>query len=190
MVTGSTIDWHLVSHVLPVLPEAVSSMVTVVTMRVNQRILYFRSVSLKSRNGSFERGMSRRSVFQSADGVLWQLCDVGLGWTAFESSQPNWTTNAEIQKHLPTTVISRPSSSAHWNYNFELRNNILLSVRFSSKGCSILLEPGTKALRLRPRAILARRFSTAGAICRLLGRDWIKNAASLGRAFTPAMTIP
>jgi hypothetical protein len=83
-------------------------------------------------------------VFQSADGVLWQLCDVGLGWTAFESSQPNWTTNAEVQKHLPATVISRPSSSAHWNYNFELRNNILLSVRFSSKDAAFCWNLGPK----------------------------------------------
>jgi hypothetical protein len=35
-------------------------------------------------------------IFESDDGVFWQLCDVGLGWTRFSRPEPSWTTNTRI----------------------------------------------------------------------------------------------
>jgi hypothetical protein len=72
-------------------------------------------------------------VLESADGLLWQLCDVGLGWTHFDGPQANWKINEKIQPHLPATVTSRPACSAPWNYDIEMGNNMLLSVWISPK---------------------------------------------------------
>jgi hypothetical protein len=72
-------------------------------------------------------------VFETEDGLLLQLCDVGLGWAYFDPPQCNWVINGRIQPHLPATVISRPESSAPWNYDIELANKMLMCVRISPK---------------------------------------------------------
>jgi hypothetical protein len=72
-------------------------------------------------------------VFETEDGCLWQLCDVGLGWTYYDSIQENWTENKDISKYLPATINPRPTGFEPWKYEFQL-----------SKGTVLWLHPGTR----------------------------------------------
>jgi len=68
-------------------------------------------------------------IFETDDGNLWQLCDIGLGWSRFEKSESNWKINENIQKYLPANINPRPLISEAWNYEFHLTKEALLWVR-------------------------------------------------------------
>jgi len=68
-------------------------------------------------------------IFETDDGCLWQLCDIGLGWTRFTEPKEDWKANAIIQKHLPVSINPRPSVSEPWNYEFRLAKGAVLSVK-------------------------------------------------------------
>jgi len=68
-------------------------------------------------------------IFETDDGCLWQLCDVGLGWACFEKPAPDWRINATIQQYLPATVNPRPPISEPWNYEFKLAKGAVLWVK-------------------------------------------------------------
>lgn len=72
-------------------------------------------------------------VLQTRDGELWQLCDVGLGWTAYNEPQPDWTINEVIQKYLPATINPRPSISNPWCYEFTLSKGVVFLVNRDEK---------------------------------------------------------
>jgi hypothetical protein len=59
-------------------------------------------------------------IFEVEDGSLWQLCDIGLGWTYFDSPEPDWMLVDEIQKHLPANINPRPTVSNPWEYEIKL----------------------------------------------------------------------
>jgi hypothetical protein len=71
----------------------------------------------------------RPLIFELADGTLWQLSDVGLGWTRFKEVGPKWTDLDELKPHLPADIIPRPKSSSPWDYEFMLANNVVLWVK-------------------------------------------------------------
>jgi len=68
-------------------------------------------------------------VFELADGSLWQLCDIGLGWTRFQAVGPNWTEHPAIMPHLPAEILPRPKSTAPWSYELTLANGAVLWVK-------------------------------------------------------------
>lgn len=68
-------------------------------------------------------------VFESADGQLWQLCDVGLGWTYYNEVKPDWQENEIIAQYLPADINPRPKNSKPWHYEFKLRKGAVLWVR-------------------------------------------------------------
>jgi hypothetical protein len=68
-------------------------------------------------------------IFETEDECLWQLCDVGLGWTHFEKPAPEWKINEVIQKYLPANINPRPSISEPWNYEIGLAKGAVLSVK-------------------------------------------------------------
>lgn len=72
-------------------------------------------------------------IFQSEDGVLWQLCDVGLGWTKYEKLGSNWKTNKVIKKYLPANINPRPKTKKAWNYEFMLAKKTVLWVKKSEQ---------------------------------------------------------
>ena len=43
-------------------------------------------------------------VLQSADGVLWQLCDVGLGWSIYQKPESTWRESELINPHRDCDV--------------------------------------------------------------------------------------
>ncbi len=68
-------------------------------------------------------------IFESDDGCLWQLCDVGLGWTLFTKPDATWTINEILQKYFPANINPRPPSSTPWNYEIALGKGAVLSVK-------------------------------------------------------------
>lgn len=68
-------------------------------------------------------------VFQSADGVLWQLCDVGLGWTHYDRAEPAWPVATKFDKLLPARINPRPKIRASWNFDIPFSSQVTLSVR-------------------------------------------------------------
>ncbi len=68
-------------------------------------------------------------IFELADGSLWQLSDVGLGWTRFQKVDPNWTEHPAIKLHLPADIFPRPRAFAPWDYEFTLANGAVLWVK-------------------------------------------------------------
>lgn len=68
-------------------------------------------------------------VFETEDGCLWQLCDVGLGWTYYDRIRPDWTVNETIQQNLPANINPRPKDYKPWNYEFKLANKAILWVK-------------------------------------------------------------
>ena len=68
-------------------------------------------------------------IFETDDGVLWQLCDISLGWSKFEEPEPSWNINANIQKYLPANINPRPPINEVWNYEFLLAKRVILWVK-------------------------------------------------------------
>jgi hypothetical protein len=68
-------------------------------------------------------------IFEFADGSLWQLCDVGLGWTRFKEIGSDWTEHPVTRPHLPADITPRPTVSAPWDYEFQLGKGAVLWVR-------------------------------------------------------------
>jgi len=68
-------------------------------------------------------------IFETEGGSLWQLCDVGLGWTRFTQVQPSWVECPDVKQHLPADIDPRPKDAKPWEYEFLLRNGAVLWVK-------------------------------------------------------------
>jgi len=68
-------------------------------------------------------------IFETEDGCFWQLCDVGLGWTYFQTPGSDWQINEKIQKYLPADINPRPPIVEPWNYEFNLSKGTKLWVK-------------------------------------------------------------
>jgi len=68
-------------------------------------------------------------IFETEDGCLWQLCDVGLGWTYYKKPSPDWTINERFQKYLPVNITPRPTITSPWNYEISLGKGIIFWVK-------------------------------------------------------------
>jgi len=67
-------------------------------------------------------------VFEMQDGTLWQLCDVGLGWTRFQNTESHWVEHPAIQAYLPADITLRPKDAKPWEYEFNLKGGATLWV--------------------------------------------------------------
>jgi hypothetical protein len=76
-----------------------------------------------------ERDGLKSLIFELADGSLWQLSDVGLGWTRFQKVGPYWTEHPTIKPYLPADIMPRPKPNAPWDYAFTLANGTMLWVK-------------------------------------------------------------
>jgi hypothetical protein len=68
-------------------------------------------------------------VFEMEDGSLWQLCDVGLGWTRFQKAETDWVEHPAVKPYLPAEIIPRPKDAKPWEYEFRLKNGAVLWVK-------------------------------------------------------------
>lgn len=60
-------------------------------------------------------------IFETDDGVLWQLCDQGLGWTRYAVPEPDWQPSSTVMPYLPVSLNPRPGIPGSWNYELLLR---------------------------------------------------------------------
>ncbi|MDO8886161.1 hypothetical protein [Candidatus Oleimmundimicrobium sp.] len=68
-------------------------------------------------------------IFETEDGCLWQLCDVGLGWTDYDTIGHDWHKNEIIKQYLPARINPRPKDAKTWNYEFCLKQGAVLWVK-------------------------------------------------------------
>jgi hypothetical protein len=67
-------------------------------------------------------------VFQTDDGLLWQLCDGGLGWTPYDQVDPLWPTAQKFAGLLPAKINPRPKASAAWTFEIPFGAHATLAV--------------------------------------------------------------
>ncbi len=84
-------------------------------------------------------------VFELQDGSLWQLCDVGLGWTHFQHTESHWVENPDIQLYLPAEIMPRPHNAKTWEYEFELKHGAILWVKSGRRPQKFLWGIRTKS---------------------------------------------
>jgi hypothetical protein len=85
-------------------------------------------------------GNSAAHIFELEDGTLWQLCDIGLGWTQFMKIEDSWKLDVEIQKHLPSRINPRPAHKINWNYSLMLQDGYSIHIKSGSKRRTYLLK--------------------------------------------------
>ena len=73
-------------------------------------------------------GRGAAIFLETDDGAIWQLCDVGLGWTGADVADPSWPRCASLTEFLPATIDPRPAPDGPWRYDIEL-NGATLRVR-------------------------------------------------------------
>lgn len=70
-------------------------------------------------------------IFELEDGSLWQLSDVGLGWTRFRTTSSSWAESALLKPYLPARINPRPADPGSWQYEVPLAYGAVLSVSLS-----------------------------------------------------------
>lgn len=55
-------------------------------------------------------------VFKADDGTLWQLSDVGLGWTAYTDVGEDWKASERFTGLLPARIKPRPVTNRPWHF--------------------------------------------------------------------------
>ncbi len=68
-------------------------------------------------------------IFETEDGNLWQLSDIGLGWSKFAKPESHWKINKIFQQYLPVNINPRPSISESWSYEFQLTRGAVFWVK-------------------------------------------------------------
>lgn len=72
-------------------------------------------------------------VFELEDRSLWQLCDVGLGFTSYRAVGSDWVEHPRTKDHLPAVVVGRPNVTNPWEYEFTLANGVVMWVKPGQK---------------------------------------------------------
>lgn len=68
-------------------------------------------------------------IFETGDSMLWQLCEVGLGWCPFREVDPGWTLARDFADFLPATIVPRPPTTVPWNYDLVFGKRVVLRIR-------------------------------------------------------------
>jgi len=71
-------------------------------------------------------------ILESEDGELWQLTDVGLGWSYWNRQEGVWASCGALERHLPADIVSRPKGARPWDYSLHLSTGVLLRVRLGT----------------------------------------------------------
>jgi hypothetical protein len=77
-------------------------------------------------------------VFETDDGVVWQLCDAGPGWSPYEADNANWERVAKFAELLPARINPRPPITEPWSFDLAFGKNGTLKVRPGSRHGEIL----------------------------------------------------
>jgi len=70
-------------------------------------------------------------VFETDDQALWQLFDVGLGWSKYDEIGKDWRHAAPFRDVVPARVRPRPEAKAPWEYDIPFGPKATLIVGLS-----------------------------------------------------------
>jgi hypothetical protein len=79
-------------------------------------------------------------VFETEDGVVWQLCDAGFGWSPYESVDSNWERVAKFADLLPARIDPRPGVAAPWTFDLVFGKKATLEVRLGPRTGEVLYK--------------------------------------------------
>jgi hypothetical protein len=86
-------------------------------------------------------------IFQTEDGLLWQLCDAGLGWSPYDRVDASWTPARKFTGLLPAKVNARPNTSAPWAFEMPFGGKSVLRVRPGKKPGQVIYDLRLEASR-------------------------------------------
>lgn len=78
-------------------------------------------------------GRGSTLIFELDDQTLWQLTDVGLGWSRFVEPAADWSHNAVLSPFLPCSIDPRPGSPGAWKYQIRLAKGATIDIRLSDR---------------------------------------------------------
>ncbi len=76
-------------------------------------------------------GRGTTLVFETDDHALWELCDVGLGWSKHAGVENGWRAAEPFRDLLPARISPRPETTAPWDYDIALGSKAMLIVRLA-----------------------------------------------------------
>jgi len=78
-------------------------------------------------------------VFETEDGLIWQLCDAGFGWAPYDRREQSWRPSAKFVEFLPARVNPRPTCTKPWHYTLRF-GTANLEVRLGEEKGQILYK--------------------------------------------------
>nr|MBP9111698.1 hypothetical protein [Polyangiaceae bacterium] len=54
------------------------------------------------------------------EGMTWQLCDAGIGWSYHHAPDETWQPFEQLNRMLPARITARPKGAANWIYELNL----------------------------------------------------------------------
>lgn len=87
-------------------------------------------------------------VFQTDDGLLWQLCDAGLGWSPYDKVDPSWPTAQKFTALLPARIVPRPKASSPWTFEIPFGARATLAVYPGKRAGEVIYN-----LRVKGKAV-------------------------------------
>lgn len=88
-------------------------------------------------------GQNQATIFEAEDGLLLQLCESGLGWSAHDKPGDGWTVDEKLQAYMPANVQTKPTMAEPWKYQLSFKGAVL--------DVSKSADSDTIQYRLRPR---------------------------------------
>ena len=76
----------------------------------------------------------RTLIFETDDHALWELCDVGLGWSRYEQVQQDWRRAEPFRDLLPARIRPRPESATPWAYEIHFGSRATMIVNLAPDG--------------------------------------------------------
>jgi hypothetical protein len=70
-------------------------------------------------------------ILRDLAGEMWQLCDVGLGWSYHSEPAPEWVPFQKLNELLPAKIIARAKSATMWNFKLHVSTGALICVEMN-----------------------------------------------------------
>ncbi|WP_438019840.1 hypothetical protein WMF18_12565 [Sorangium sp. So ce315] len=73
-------------------------------------------------------------VVSDSRGDLWQLSELGLGWSLLDGPKEDWESFVSLQRYLPAKIVARPKGARPWDYKLHLSTGALLIISRNNEG--------------------------------------------------------
>lgn len=83
-------------------------------------------------------------VFETDDGLLWQLCDGGLGWSPYDQVDPLWPKAPKFTGLFPVKINPRPKAAAPWIFEIPFGTRATLAVYPGKRAGQVIYDLRTQ----------------------------------------------